>query len=166
MLRGLDNLMEAPQRIYLRYKISLNLRSGVKNQLPTKFPRARPNRVSNPKFKKGKVLIFQERSQLVESVVKSSMVRDVRGRIISLVLASGHKMRECPNLKSQDKGSVQAQASGCSDAPKKNRFSNLFSKGDQPTFPDVVPDMLKVLSWCICLTLSRCYFIICYTFSI
>ncbi|TMX04331.1 hypothetical protein EJD97_009754, partial [Solanum chilense] len=42
---------------------------------------------------------------------------------------SAHKMRDCPNLKSQDKGSVQAQSSGCSDAPKKNRFSNLRSKG-------------------------------------
>ena len=30
---------------------------------------------------------------------------------------SGHKIRDCPNMKSQDKGSVKAQASGSSDAP-------------------------------------------------
>ena len=56
---------------------------------------------------------------------------------------SGHKMRDCPNFKSQDKGSVQAQASGSSDAPKKNRFYALRSRGEQETFLDVVTDMLK-----------------------
>ena len=35
---------------------------------------------------------------------------------------SGHNMRDCPNMKSQDKGSGQDQASGSTDAPKKNYF--------------------------------------------
>ena len=55
-------------------------------------------------------------------------------------------MRDCPNFKSQDKGSVQAQASGSSDAPKKNRFYALRSRGEQETSPDVVTGMLKVFS--------------------
>ena len=44
---------------------------------------------------------------------------------------SGHKKRDCPNLKSQDKGSGQAQASGSSDAPKKNYFYALRSRCEQ-----------------------------------
>ena len=59
---------------------------------------------------------------------------------------SGHKVRDCPNVRGQDKGSGKAQASGSSDAPKKNRFYALRSKGEQETSPDVVTGMLKVLS--------------------
>ena len=55
-------------------------------------------------------------------------------------------MRDCPNLKSHDKGSVQAQVSGSSDAPKKNRFDALRSRGEQEFSPDVVIDLLKVFS--------------------
>ena len=43
----------------------------------------------------------------------------------------GHKMRDCSNLKSQDKGSGQAQASGSTDAPNKNLFYALHSRGEQ-----------------------------------
>ena len=57
---------------------------------------------------------------------------------------SGHKMRNCPNLKSQEKGSGQAQASGSSDAPKKNRFYALHSRGKKETSPEVVIGMLKL----------------------
>ena len=40
-------------------------------------------------------------------------------------------MRDCTNLEGQYKGSGQAQASGSSDAPKKNRFYALRSKGEK-----------------------------------
>ena len=59
---------------------------------------------------------------------------------------SGHKMRDCQNLKSQDKGSGQSQASGSNEAPKKNRFNALCSRGEQDTSPDVVIGMFKVFS--------------------
>ena len=55
-------------------------------------------------------------------------------------------MRDCPNLKSQDKGSGQAQASGSSDGPKKNHFYALHSRGEQETSLDIVTSMLKVFS--------------------
>ena len=42
---------------------------------------------------------------------------------------SGNKLKDCPNFKGQEK-SVQAQASGFSDAPKKNRFYALRSRGN------------------------------------
>ena len=54
-------------------------------------------------------------------------------------------MRYCRNLKSHDKGSVQAQASLTSYAPNKNHFYALSSIGEQETSPDVVTDMLKSL---------------------
>ena len=57
---------------------------------------------------------------------------------------SAHKMRDCPNMKIQEKDSGQAQASGSSDAPKKNRFNALLSRGEQETSLDVVTSMLKV----------------------
>ena len=41
-------------------------------------------------------------------------------------------MKDCPHLKSQYKGSSQAQASGSSDAPKKNSFYALRSRGEIP----------------------------------
>ena len=55
-------------------------------------------------------------------------------------------MRDCPNLESKDKGNGQAQASGSSDATKKNRFHSLRSKDEQETSPDVVTGLLKVSS--------------------
>ena len=59
---------------------------------------------------------------------------------------SGHKMRDCPNLKSHDKGSGQDHASGSSVAPNKNRFYVLHSRGEQETSPDVVTGMLKIFT--------------------
>ena len=60
---------------------------------------------------------------------------------------SGHKMRDCPNLKSQDKGSGQAQASCFSDAWNKNNFYALRSRGEQETSPDVLIGMFKAFSF-------------------
>ena len=55
-------------------------------------------------------------------------------------------MRDCPNLKSQDKGSGQAQANGSSDAQNKNHLYSLRSRDEKETSPDVVTRMLKVFS--------------------
>ena len=77
---------------------------------------------------------------------------------------SGHKMRDCPNLKSQYKGSGQAQASGSSDAPKKNRFYALRSRGEQETSPDVVTCMLKIFTLDVYALLDPAA-IFCYTSS-
>ena len=41
-------------------------------------------------------------------------------------------------MRSQDKGSGQAQASGSRDVPKKKRFYALCSRGEQETSPDVM----------------------------
>ena len=60
---------------------------------------------------------------------------------------SYHKLKDFPNLKGQDKGSGQAQASGSTvDPPKKNRFSSLRSMGEQECSPDVVIGTSQVFS--------------------
>ncbi|XP_069150279.1 uncharacterized protein [Solanum lycopersicum] len=51
---------------------------------------------------------------------------------------SGHKVRDFPNVRAQDKGSGQAQSSGSNEAPKKNHFYALRSRGEQETSPNVV----------------------------
>ena len=52
---------------------------------------------------------------------------------------SVHKVRYFPNIKGQDKGSRQAQASSSNvDDPKKNYFYALCSKGEQESYRDVV----------------------------
>ena len=49
-------------------------------------------------------------------------------------------------MKSHDNGNGQAQASGSSDAPKKNRFYAFCSRGEQETSRDVVNGMLKIFT--------------------
>ena len=58
---------------------------------------------------------------------------------------SGHKIRACPNVKGQDKGNGQDQTSGSNvDAPKKNHFYALCSRGEQESSPNVVIGTLQV----------------------
>ncbi|KAH0680946.1 hypothetical protein KY285_021901 [Solanum tuberosum] len=60
---------------------------------------------------------------------------------------SGHMKRDCPMLKVQGTKGKQVPPSGSnSDAPKKNRFYALQSRGDQESSPDVVTGMLQVFS--------------------
>ena len=49
-------------------------------------------------------------------------------------------------MEGQYKGSGQAQASGSSDAPKKNHFYALRSRDEKETSPDVVTGMLKIFT--------------------
>ena len=48
-------------------------------------------------------------------------------------------------MRYKDKGSCQAQASGSNEAPKKNCFYALHSRGDQENSPNVITGILKVL---------------------
>ena len=58
-----------------------------------------------------------------------------------------HKVRDCPNVRSQDKWCGQAQASGpSSDSLKRNRFYALCSTREQEESPNVVIGMLLVFS--------------------
>ncbi|KAH0685720.1 hypothetical protein KY290_017248 [Solanum tuberosum] len=55
--------------------------------------------------------------------------------------------KDCPMLKAQGRENAQAQASGPNpDAPKKNHFYALQSRGDHESSPDVVTGMLQVFT--------------------
>ncbi|XP_015078722.1 uncharacterized protein LOC107022637 [Solanum pennellii] len=57
---------------------------------------------------------------------------------------SGHLVKDFPMSKTQGRESYQTQASGLNcDAPRKNHFYALNSKGDQEDSPNVVTDMLQ-----------------------
>ena len=86
MPRGNDRLMEVIQRIGLRYKISLNLRSGVQIKSLQNSQELVVIGCLTLNSRREKVLIHQMRSQLVESVARSTMVIALRGRIIALVV--------------------------------------------------------------------------------
>ena len=59
---------------------------------------------------------------------------------------SGQNFRYLLNVSGQDNGSAQYQASGSNEAPNKNHFYALHSRGEQETSPDVVTGMLKFFS--------------------
>jgi len=60
---------------------------------------------------------------------------------------SGDKVRDFPNIRGQEKGSVQVQASGprC-DALKRNRLYVFLCRSDQEESPNVITSMLQVFS--------------------
>ncbi|XP_069148214.1 uncharacterized protein [Solanum lycopersicum] len=111
----------------------------VSNQVPYKFPKARSDRESNPKFKRGKCTNSPNEKPTCAKCKKVHFGEFLVGtRNYFSCGKSGHKMRFCPNLKSQNKSSGQAQASDSSDAPKKNHFYALRYRLEQETSPDVV----------------------------
>ena len=86
------------------------------------------DRVSNPKFKRGKGTNSPNEKPTCNKCGKGYLGECLVGTGINFSGGkSGHKMRGFPNLKSQDKGIFQAQSSGSSDDPKMNRFYALHS---------------------------------------
>ena len=60
----------------------------------------------------------------METVIRSILVSATKN--CSGCGKSGHKVKECPNVKGKHKGSGQAKANGCNvDVPMKNHFSTL-----------------------------------------
>ena len=143
-LGGQDLLMEVLQRIGLRYNTSLGLQSGS-SLVPSMFLKASGDRMSNPKFKKGKGSKSPTKNPTCGRCSKKHYGDCLKGMDNCFGCGkSGHKVMDCPNARSQDKGSGQAQASCSNEASKKNRFDALPSRGEQETSLDVVTGMLKV----------------------
>ena len=79
-------MIEVPQRIGLRYKTSLDLRSGFQfKYLPSSQKIVVIGCLTLNSIRE-KVLIHQPRSQVVESVARSTMVIALRGHIIIWVM--------------------------------------------------------------------------------
>ncbi|XP_069143408.1 uncharacterized protein [Solanum lycopersicum] len=119
----------------------------VSSQVPYKFPKASGDRVSNPKFKKGKGTNSPTEKPTCGKYDKKPRGDCLKGTDNCFGWGkSVHKVREFPNVRIQDKGSGQAQASGSTKAPKKNRFYAVCCRGEQEISPDVVTSMLKLFS--------------------
>ncbi|XP_069148089.1 uncharacterized protein [Solanum lycopersicum] len=117
----------------------------VSTKVPSKFLRSSCDRVSNPKFKKGNGNNSPNEMPTCGKYDKKHYGDFLKGA--NNCFSSGKscpKIRDCQNMNSQDKGSGQDQASGSSDATKKNRFYAFRSRGEQEISPDVVTGMLKV----------------------
>ncbi|XP_069145457.1 uncharacterized protein [Solanum lycopersicum] len=118
------------------------------NQVPTRFFKAHYDRVCNPKSQKGSGTRSPNKKPTCGKCGKNNYDD-------SLVWTnncfgcgkSGHKVRYCPNLKGQDKGSRKSQACGSDmDPPKKNHFYALCSRSEQESSPNVVTSMLQVFA--------------------
>ena len=65
------------------------------------------------------------------------------GLIVSMVVACGHMVKDCPNVRIKDKGSSQIQQNSVrSEALKKNHFYVLKASGEQENSSNVVTGML------------------------
>ncbi len=103
--------------------------------------------MSNTKFNKGKGTNLPNEKPTCGNSCKKHYCDCLKGTNNCFSCGkSDQKIRDCPILKSQDKGSGQAQSSCCSAAPKKNHFYVICSRVEQETFPDVVIGMLKDFS--------------------
>ena len=110
------------------------------------FPKAKDDSISNPKTQNGRGTSLPTK--------KTTCGRCGKKYYDDWLFAmencfgcgkSGHKVTDCPNLKGQDKGRGQAQASGSNvDSPKKNHFYALHSRGEQESSHDVVTGKLQI----------------------
>ena len=81
MSRGQDLLMVVLQRVGLIFKTSLGLKKGFLNKSLPKFPKARDDRVFNPKPKKGRIVVHQPR-KLLKGVARGIMVIDLKQLVL------------------------------------------------------------------------------------
>ena len=132
------------------WKIQDNLR--FKNRfsinIPSIFSKASDDRVSNLMSLKGRGTSSPTKKRTYEKCDRKHGDCLVGMDNFFECGKSGYKVRNFPNLKGQDKGSVQVLASVSNvDAQKKNSFYALRSMGEQessPCSPDVVTRMLQV----------------------
>ena len=93
------------------------------------FPKASGGRVSNPKFEKGRGTNSPTEKTTCEKCGTKHYGDCLKGTKNCFDCGkSVQKVRDFPNVRSQDKDSCQSQASGLNEALKKNRFYALFSR--------------------------------------
>nr|XP_010321207.1 uncharacterized protein LOC104647482 [Solanum lycopersicum] len=118
------------------------------NHVPSSLPKDNKDGVSNPKPQGGKVCDSSSESPNCAKCGKRHFVKCLMGSTDFVVCGnSEHLVRDCPMDKTQGRESNQFQTSGLNfDAPKKNRFYALKSRGYQEHYIDVVTGMLQVFS--------------------
>nr|XP_010312946.1 uncharacterized protein LOC104644575 [Solanum lycopersicum] len=109
------------------------------NKVPSKFPKARNDRVYNPKSQKGRGVDSPSEKPTCGKCGKKNRGECLVGSDNCFGCGiSGHKVRDCPNVRGQEKGNSQAQSScPTSEVPKRSRFYELKARGEQESSPDV-----------------------------
>ena len=83
------------------------------NQVHGKYPKAHDNMVYNPMYPKGRGTRLPSKNPICGKFGKKHYGDCLVGKDTCFVCCRrGHKVREFPNVKGQDKGSRKAQASG------------------------------------------------------
>ena len=117
-------------------------RKRVSNEVPYKFPKDRDDKGDKPRAKKGRSGNSPNEKPTCAKCGNGHLGECLAGTGNFINCRnSGHEMRDCQNLKGQERG-CQVQASGSSDDPKKNRCYPLCSRGDKETSLDVLTCML------------------------
>ncbi|XP_069147184.1 uncharacterized protein [Solanum lycopersicum] len=99
------------------------------NQVPTKFPKARDDMVSIPKSQKGRGTSSPKKKPTYGKCGKKYYGNCFIGTNNCFGCGkNGHKVRDFPNVKGQDKDSGQVSGSNM-DPPKKNHFYALRLRG-------------------------------------
>ncbi|TMX03092.1 hypothetical protein EJD97_018350 [Solanum chilense] len=88
-------------------------------------------RVSNPKSMKGRDTILPNKKLTCAKCGKCHLGECLVGTDIFIGCGkSDHKVRDFHYVKTQEKGSSQVQTSGSNEAPKKNHFNAIRSRGE------------------------------------
>ncbi|XP_069147021.1 uncharacterized protein [Solanum lycopersicum] len=107
------------------------------NQVPSKFPKARDDWVSNPKSQKRRGTTSPSKKPTCGKCCKKHWGECLVGTENCFgCVKSGYNVRDCLNVNGKDKGSGQASDSNV-DASKKNRFYALSSRGEQKSSPNL-----------------------------
>ena len=102
-------VLEGSSRNRLEIHDKPRFKKRISNQVPSKFPKVRGDRVSNPKFKRGKVTKSPNEKPTCAKCGEGHLGECLVGKGNRFSCCkSGHKIRDCPNLNSQDNGSGQA----------------------------------------------------------
>ena len=92
----------------LEIKDKPRFKKRVSNQFPSKLPKASGNRVSNPKPMKGRDARSPTKKPTCEKCGKQHYGNCLKGMNNYFGCGkSGNKVRDCPNVRGQDKGSGQ-----------------------------------------------------------
>ena len=102
----------------LEIQDKLRFKKRVSNQVPSIFLKAYDDRVSNPKPRKGKDTSSLTENPTCGKCGKKQYGDCVKGTNNFFAYGKiGHKVRQFPNVRVQDKRSVQDQVSGSNEAP-------------------------------------------------
>ena len=130
----------------LEIKDKPRFKKWVSNQVPSNFLMSNKDRASNPMSQNGRSGNLPCGKLTYDKCSKKHSCEFLMGtgNFFGCV-KDGHKVRDCPNMSIQAKRSINDQSSvPNSDAPKRNYFYALRSRGKQEESRNVVTSQLQV----------------------